>query len=218
MGDLWAMTLPLALGAAVSPTVLIANLLVLGMPDRPRARGAAFAAGALLDLAVVGFVAYFLLHTAATNRGSSSAFFDWVDVVFGVLLLAAGVHALVAAPKPPTGRQERLQQAPSRDFFVFGLVVMATNFTTLMLFIPAMKDVAVAPVDRADKVVVVAVVFLITSVVVWLPLALDLAAPGAAGRVLGALNRFLAEHQRAVTVVAAFGFGLYLGVKGLRGL
>jgi hypothetical protein len=213
-----AAALPLALGAAVSPTVLIANLLVLSSPTKPRARGGAFAAGSFAVLIVIGGFALTVWHTAVQSRGADSVLFAWVDIAFAVLLALVGLRSLVTRPKPRPDRPGRLEHAPTIEFAVFGVGVMLTNVTTLMLFIPAMKDIAVAPEGLAAKAGAAVIVLLITTIVVWVPLVLDLVAPHTAGRVLDGLNRFLSVHQRMVGIVVAFAFAGYLAVKGLRGL
>jgi threonine/homoserine/homoserine lactone efflux protein len=211
--------LPLAFGAAISPTVLIANLLVLSSPQKSRIRGLAFAAGGFVVLIGIGVLALTVLHTAAENRGKDAALFAWIDIAFAVLLALVGLRSLLLPPKKPSSdRAGKLANAPTYDYFVFGVVMMLTNVTTLMLFIPAMKDVAVADASFTAKAGTSVVVVLITSVVVWVPLVLDLAAPHTAGRVLGGLNRFLSVHQRMVGIVVAFGFAVYLAVKGFREL
>jgi threonine/homoserine/homoserine lactone efflux protein len=215
-----AAALPLSMGAAVSPTVLIANLLVLSSAQKSRVRGLAFAAGGFAVLVVIAVLALTVLHTAADNRGKDAALFAWIDIVFAALLALVGLRALLRPPKnePKADRAGKLANAATYDYVVFGAAMMLTNVTTLMLFIPAMKDVAVADASFTAKAGATILVLLLTTLVVWVPLVLDLAAPHTAGRVLGGLNRFLSVHQRTVGIVVAFGFAVYLAVKGLREL
>jgi hypothetical protein len=213
-----AAALPLALGAAVSPTVLIANLLVLSSPTKPRVRGFAFAVGGFAVLIVIGGLALTVWHTAVQNRGATSPLFAWVDIAFAVLLASVGLRSVLTRPKPRAERHGRLAHAPTWDYVVFGVGMMLTNVTTLMLFIPAMKDIAVATGSVGAKAGMAVLVLLLTTLVVWVPLALDVVAPHTAGRVLGGLNRFLSTHQRIVGIVVAFAFAAYLAIKGLRAL
>jgi threonine/homoserine/homoserine lactone efflux protein len=215
-----AAAIPLALGAAVSPTVLIANLLVLSSVERSRARGLAFAVGAFVVLIGIGALSLTVLHAASQNRGKGTSFFGWVDVFFALLLAGFAVHGMLSAPKPKPAndRSSRLAHAPTYDYLIFGVVTMATNVTTIMLFIPAMNDIAAADAGFTAKAATALAVLLITTIVVWVPLALDLAAPHTAGRVLGGLSRFLSVHQRVVGIVVAFAFATYLTVKGVREL
>ena len=80
------------------------------------------------------------------------------------------------------------------------------------------KDVAHASVPGTTQAAALAVVVVITTVTLWVPLLLTVLAPGTAGRVLGGLNRFLTEHQRWVSVVICFGFAIVLGRKGFSQL
>jgi threonine/homoserine/homoserine lactone efflux protein len=200
----------------VSPTVLIANLLVLSSPTRSRARGLAFAAGAFAVLIVIGTLALTVLHTAAQRGGTDSAFFGWVDLFFAAVLVVIAVRSLLArAPKPAKDRSSRLADAPTYDYLAFGVVMMLTNVTTLMLYIPAMNDIAASDASITAKAATAVLVLFITTIVVWVPLGLDLVAPHTAGRMLGGLSRFLADHQRVVGIVVALAFAAYLGLKGL---
>jgi hypothetical protein len=96
--------------------------------------------------------------------------------------------------------------------------MMLSNFSTLVLYVPAMKDVAVASVGFGAKVVVVGLALAIASVLAWAPVFLDVVAPKAAAHVLDLLNAFMTRHQRAVTVTVCFVFTIVLIVKGARAL
>lgn len=220
MGNTLARVLPLALGAAVSPTVLIVMLVVLSGPNRPRARGAMLALGGCIVLLGLTALGLTLLGHGVTNRSASNPLYAWIDIGFGVLLLLAGIRALVAAPEPSKPPAEDGGDGPARlgRFFGLGVVVMLTNVTTIALYLPAMKVVAVSGLSAADQAVILGIALAITGVALWVPLLPDVLAPRTADRVLGGMHRFMTVHQRAITVVVCFGFAAYLGLKGARAL
>jgi len=76
----------------------------------------------------------------------------------------------------------------------------------------------VASVGFGAKAAVVLLVLAVASVLAWGPVAMDLAAPTAAGRVLSPLNQFMIRHERAVTVTVCFVFTVVLIAKGARAL
>ncbi|MEZ5134830.1 MAG: GAP family protein [Acidimicrobiales bacterium] len=104
MGDLLAHVLPLALGAAISPTILILNLMLLSDATYGRVRSAVFTLGAGLVLAGFSVFAYVVIKPVSSAQAQPDAFFGWLDLVAGVALIGLGVRALVSPPKPPKER------------------------------------------------------------------------------------------------------------------
>jgi len=219
VGELIAKVLPLAIGAAISPTILIVVLLVLGSPSHARIRGVAYCAGAITVLLVLAVVSLTVLQRRVTGHHAADPIYGWIDIGFGVLMALIGVRSLLTAPRPqsaPTGGAD--QPAHVGRFYAIGLVMMLTNFSTLVLFVPAMKDVAVASVGTGAKAVTVVLVLAVASVLAWAPVLLDVVAPKAAGRFLNSLNAFMTRHQQSVTVTVCFVFSVVLIAKGARAL
>lgn len=214
MGGLLARVLPLALGAAVSPTVLAVNLLVLGSPTKPRSRGAFFALGGFSVIGVLTVVALVgLLPTTASSNTGANTTGAVIDLVCAALLTLLGVRALLKRPSEAPARKPT--EGPWFEYLGLGAIVMATNFTTMVLYIPAMKEISHSNAPTGDQAVAVVLVFLVTTLTVWFPLLFTVAAPSAADRVLGAVNRFVTDHQRMVTAVVCLGFAALLAVKGI---
>jgi len=215
MNGLVAKELPFAFGAAISPTVLVAELLVLSQPERPRAKAAAFVAGGFTVLVVAAVLTMTVLQRAGAKPDTPAM--AWVDLFFAAVLLGVAVRWIVHPPardeKPKAHRQGGLA-----TFAALGVVIMLTNVTTLVLFMPAMRDIAIADSPFDSKATATAVVFVITTTVLWLPLLLSVMAPHTADRVLQPVNRFLATHTRLVTIVVSLGFAVFLGFKGLSRL
>jgi hypothetical protein len=218
-GALFAKVLPLAVGAAISPTALVVVLFVLGGRSHPRARAAALTAGFVTVLAALAAVSLLFLRRSVTSQGGGSSLYAWIDVGFGVLLVVLGVRALVRhpAPKaPPTGPAN--DAAHLARFFGIGFALMLTNFSTIVLCIPAMKDVAIADVGTGTKAAAVVLVLAFAAAPVWVPVLLYTVAPRFASRALGVLIGALGRHQQAVSVTVCFVFAVYLLVKGGRAL
>ena len=181
---------------------------------RRLARGGALALGAALPLAIFAAIAAAVGSSASTREPSDVK--PILDIVFGVVLVAIGAQRLGSQPKEKTEKKEH--HASVGRSFAIGFAAMATNVTTLALFVPAMKLIAAADVSSGSKAVAAAIVFAITLTVVLVPLALTALAPVTAGRLLDRLGGWMHEHQRGISVVLAFGFGLYLLVKGVLAL
>jgi hypothetical protein len=222
VGELLSKALPLALGAAVSPTVLALGLLILSAPKRPVARGIAYTAGVLVvlgGLTVLGLLV--MRHGTGLGTGRNPVT-RAIDGTMGVLLLLLALHTVLKAvtvdrespsgPAPAANPDRYTGLGPA---FLLGMAMMVANFSTILLYLPAMREVSAARVDTADKALVVAVVFLITSLPATLPLALRLVAPGPSARWFAALHAWVTRHQRQLAVVIEVVFGAYLLLKAL---
>jgi len=211
VGRLLAETIPLALGAAISPVIFLLQLTTLTGP-RPLVRGSALAAGAAVPLAVVGAVA--VITGGRVDFSGPDTVKGVVELALGVLLVGLGVRVVLRPPKPPAAKPPARPQGPGRSF-VLGMLGMGTNVSTFALYIPAMAAILVADVAVADQFVAAAIVFVVSLSAVLLPLVLTAVAPRASGRVLAAIGGWMTANHRAISVVLSFGFGSYLVVKGL---
>jgi Sap, sulfolipid-1-addressing protein len=94
------------------------------------------------------------------------------------------------------------------------MVLMATNVTTIMLYIPAMKEISKSPVTDTDKAVAVLLMIVIVSIPAWLPLLVRCVAPGPSTRVLSSLNDTIQRHRHGIVLGVELVFGVYLLAKG----
>jgi cytochrome c biogenesis protein CcdA len=222
VGDLLSKALPLAMGAAVSPTVLAVVLLILSAPKRPVARGVAYTAGVLVilsGLTVLGLVV--MRHGVGVGSGRNPVT-RAIDGTMGVLLLVLALHTVLKAltvdresPAGPAPAANPDRYSGLGAAFLLGMAMMVANFSTILLYLPAMREVSAARVDTVDKVVVVAIVFVITSLPATLPLALRLVAPGPSARWFAALHGWVTRHQRTIAIVIEVVFGVYLLAKAV---
>ena len=209
MGTLLAETLPLALGAAISPVLFLLQLTTLTGP-RPAARGAMLALGAAVPLAAVSVLAV-TIGTSSSSLSGDGTIKASLDLGLGCVLLALALWMVVhhPAPKPPKPPHEpSLHRA-----FVFGLVGMATNVSTFALYIPALKLIAAYDVGAGREAFVGLVVFMVAQSFVLIPLVLTVAVPGSA-RTLSAIGGWMSAHRRGLNVVLLLAFGTWLAIKG----
>jgi hypothetical protein len=209
---LLAKVLPLALGAAVSPTVFVAAVVLLSDPDRPRRRAGAFTAGAAVPLAAIGAAGLVLFRNA---RGEDHLRVSpVVDIVFGVLLLLLAVRTALR-PAHDASHHHRHAAASPWACALLGAGLMVVNFSSLALFVPAVKEIALATsVSTPDQIVVLAIVVVLALLAVLVPLVLYLIVPGQAQSVLTPMLAAAKRHSRAIGMVICLVFGVYLAVKG----
>jgi hypothetical protein len=217
MGQILGIVIPLAAGAAVSPAVLTLQLVTLSGASAPRGRSWAIAGGYALVLAGFGVLA--LLLAAGTGGSDTPSETEAaVKLAAAVVLAGLGVRILTRAPKPrpdvgTDGGAPRLGR-----YAAIGGVLMATNITTVVLFIPAIHDAGVADVDTADKALAMLIVFVITLIpAVGPPLAVTLLGERADAP-LNRLNGFTTRHKRAINAGICFVFAAFLAAVSLPAL
>jgi hypothetical protein len=62
------------------------------------------------------------------------------------------------------------------------------------------------------------IIFLVTLMVAWVPLALAVAIPAASSRLLPALGNWMTANNRWIQVIVCLGFGIWLLAKGVTAL
>jgi hypothetical protein len=220
MNELFAKTIPLALGALVSPTLLTAVILVLSGKISPRSRSWAFVAGgaaALVAFTVaVPWVAQ--LMKSVSPRAIQSA-----DVVFGLLLLAVAVRKILKR-KGPSGDTARApkHQATSAprlgEYFGFGALMIATDASSLVLYIAILKEAVTSDAPSTARLVAVAIGYIAVMLPALVPAVVATVAPAQTDRVLKPLGAWAQKHSTAITVVICVVFGVFLLAKGLAPL
>ena len=223
MGELLSKVIPLSLGAAISPTVLIVMLLVLS-GRRAVARGAAFLAGVLVVLG--GLTALGLLISHASHESTIQIEITHaVDVVAGVLLLLLALGTVLkaiaagragAAAVPADAEPDPEHAAGLLSAFLIGMAMMVSNFSTILLYLPAMRTVSASTVATADKAVAVIIAFVITSVPATVPFGLRVGMPTASAKLLERMRAFTQRHAKQISVAVEVIFGVYLVLKGVR--
>ena len=222
MSDLLTRVIPLALGAAVSPTVLAAIVLILG-GRRAIARGTAFTAGFATVLALMTVSGLVISHHSDPSAARVRVTHD-VYGLLGVVLLALAVISLLRSrTNSETGTPVRTSDAgpetgTDRGLFavyVLGFGLMISNLSTILLYLPAMHAVSESTASFDAKVAAVVLAALITSLPATAPLLLRIALPKRSAPIFGAVNRFVTTHQRVITISVETVFGVYLIYRSL---
>jgi hypothetical protein len=211
---------PLAAGAALSPTILLVQLRLISGPRGATARAWALAGGAAVVLTVITVLAAGASrHTGGASTSDTQV--AVVELVIAALLLAIGGRGLIVARRARAAGaaadepKETATEGRLGRFFALGVGMMATNFSSLALYFPAVHLVGVSDVDTAGR----AVVLLFLAVMTMLPAVL----PPLSTR-FGFLRPGLERVDRLMQRVSphlpwvAIAFGAYLAVLGLTRL
>lgn len=214
---------PLALGAAISPVVLLCQMLVLTSGTARVARAWCFAAGTLASTAVWMTVGYFAFHGAAQSspRAPQQANTSGVvHLVIAALFLVLAVKNF-SQPEKDVDPHAADSTGDSPGFvkaFLFGVVIMAGNVTTFALLLPAMHDVATSRSSTVAVTVACALLALgATAPATVPPLVVTLGGDRGRNdldRLAGSMHR----HRNKINAVVCLAFALYLGVTGLTRL
>ena len=219
---LLASVLPLALGAAVSPTVLIGIILILSISDRPKLSGIAFYTGAIIILLIVvaaGMIIGRGAEVASSKPPSvASAYFD---LALGILLILFGIWKVIKKGDgaPDKNRFVGKSKSAVSDFIKYmisGLAMFTINFTTTVLVFAAGKDIGLSNAGFTDKLIVVVIITLITLLVVEIPLLIYFTMPKRSEKLLNPLNVWMQKNSRYLMAGIIFIFGIYLLVKGIN--
>lgn len=207
------LTIPVALGGAVSPVLLVALVGMLAAGWRSRAW--AFAAGAAITTVVVtlGFWFVFRHQAVGVSSGAHPHRAALVDFVIGGLLVVWGLYRLprwrrAKAPSPPR------QEGGTSTAFLAGCGLMITNFSTFAFIIVQAKLVAHSTIPVSQQLVVLAIDTVIVLTLVWLPLLLTMLMPTTSTKVLGAIRHFFDTRGPHTLTVVLIVIGVYLILHG----
>lgn len=212
---------PQALGSMVSPTALAVTMLLLGSRSRPRARTAAYLAGAVVVLLLVGGFELFVLSGAKAGTGSHGSRAQAIaDILLAIALLAIALRNVLARRNAAEEKERSSRKARTglADALLLGFGMMATNFTTLVLYISGIKDIRDASQGAAVAAVALAYLVFFASLPIAAPLVGAMVAPSTAKRVLAPINSFARAHSVQIATALGIVFAIYLFAKGIAAL
>ena len=222
MGSLLTAVLPLALGAAVSPTLLALQLIVLSGTAHRLTRAWALAAGAALVLAAFSLLCVTALARVRPSHGHKSATDAVVLIASGVLLGALAVRSRIRTPtvgERHTSRiSERLTTAPTSWYVGVGAFGMVVNFSTLLLVLPAVHEITHSAAAGSAKVTAFVLLYVIVLLPVLAPVVLAQMLGPRADHALDITHRWVGRNARTIGTVIEAVFALYLVVKGVRAI
>lgn len=223
MGSLLTQVLPLALGAALSPTLLTLQVLTLAGRRAPLARAWAIAFGCLVVVIAWCALGLTVLDQVSERTSTRSSTVEAiVKFAAAAALLALAGRSLLrhptAAEQHHSRTHDRIEKAGAPFFVVVGMGGMLTNFTTIVLFFPALHEITRSDASETARAIVVVMLAAITMLPVVLP-PLAVALLGSrAHRALEALNRFTTAHRRTISAAICLAFAAYLAYGAVQAL
>jgi uncharacterized membrane protein YfcA len=146
---------------------------------------------------------------------------EWLDVCFAALLLFVAFRQ--AFNKTPADEASK-KRAPRRhsiprphlpEYFGFGAIMIATDFSSLVLYLAALKVIGRAHVSTQEQVMVLVIPFVAVLLPALLPAVLGSLAPKTADRVLKPLAGWVGRNSRVIIIAVSLIFAAYLLIKAV---
>ena len=221
MGSVIGDLLPLAVGVAVSPTAVIAVILMLFTP-KARVTSLGFTLGWVFGILVVVVVFLVLSAEIETASDEPSTVVSWIKLVLGLGALAIAVAqwrvSLREGPSPMPKWTDSIDKVNLPEAAGLGFVMSAVNPTNLALCAAAGVTISGGSFSDGGDAVAVTAFAVIACTTVAIPVAAYGIAADRLRNPLDSLKRWLEEHNAAVTAVLMLVIGTVLVGKGLGGL
>jgi len=219
--------LPLALGAAVSPLLLLGQLAQLIGSDPLRLqlrRSGAYLVGATFVVLTWSWIGGWIANRLPQHQGAPDPVAAVLQLMLGLALACMSLRILVrngndsvAAEATATVVAKPVSMGLDRALLC-GTSLMAVNLTSLVLFLPASQDVGRSGLPWPVRLAAWLLLDLITLTAVWLPPLLVLLS-GRAGRDrLQMVGAWVQRHRHAIDAAVAAGFAVVLLGRGLADL
>jgi threonine/homoserine/homoserine lactone efflux protein len=213
LSDLILKILPLAVAAAINPTGILVVVALLATAKRT---ALLLTAGFCTAFIACGVVVLALGLRLELKPSTTSAV---IDLVAAVIIACLGVRSLrkkkPAEDDDPARKHRHLGPVTA---FGAGLALAAVDFSSIIPFLVALKDMVVADAGSVAAWTALVVFLVICLFPMVTPVALTYGAPATAQRVLGPIRRSLQKHGQTIIAVVCFVIAAYLAVKGVRGL
>lgn len=207
---------PLCLLGAISPVVFLNASSALARGGN--AAAARFFAGNLVVLLLLGLASMGLLGTTAANEAEREIASRAVDRFLGLGLLCYGGYLLAQflrkRSEPVPQQAQQAQQPGTSGDFAGGLLGMATNFTTLPIFMSIGQRIGAVSAPTLLQLLIVVVAAGLVASPAWLPMAMRRFSPGDGVLSAGTRDRISAATQ-VLSIVACLAGALYLLLHGL---
>jgi len=219
---MWDSLVPLILGSALEPIELVVTIMLLGTPARLRAAGA-WVGGHLGTRLLQGVIFGTILHWGKRNADSNGAH-HWVVstilLVVALLFLVTAARALFTGDDPdappPKWMSMLTSATPAKAFFI-GTGLMALSVKAWVFTLAAISVIGNSGMPRAVNIITYIVFVALASVGNLLVIGVAALFPERSRSQLDGVLRWLQEHDRPIMVVAGLVFGIWFGLKALRG-
>lgn len=224
-GIVWSLfltVLPLGLAAAITPTLFALQVLVVSGPKwKARANAVAVGTGATFAI-LFALVLFGMSQLPDAGTGVSTSTEYWIELVCGLVLVPTAIWLIRPHPRADAALEKKVEgyanHASPWIFAGLAAYMTVTDFSSLVLVVPALHDVTSSSVEVIGKALVVLFLLGCVMLPVWSP-PLAVKVLGQAGvRLLHKVYAVLMGHQVEVMGAVAGIVGVVLAWRGFQGL
>ena len=221
MIDLLFTVIPLGIGAAFTPSLFALQLLIVGNdPWGAKALGAflgsAFAFGIAVSMLLLGFA------QLPTSQGGPDVLSGILRLVAALLIGAGAIYFFIPHPQLQLRVRQNIEQRVTHarpiEFFGITFLLSIKDFSSFILLIPAMHDIAVANVPWPFKFGFSGLLFALALSPLIVPPAMRSILGSRGKRYLRSTYEFTMNRQFTIMGVVFMALTIYLAWSGIQEL
>jgi divalent metal cation (Fe/Co/Zn/Cd) transporter len=220
---MWSSLIPLVLGCALEPIEIVITIMLLGTPSRVRAAGA-WVAGHVTTRLLQGLIFGTILHWGARRADSNHPH----HLIVSIVLLVVAVLFLVTAARelfsdddpnaPPPKWMTMLMSATPTKAFLIGAGVITVSVKAWVFTLAAISVIGDANLSRPANIGSYVLFVALAASVNLLIVGAAAVFPQRSRSLLDRVLRWLQDHDRPIVIAVGLVFGIWFGMKALRGL
>jgi len=206
--------LPLAIGAAFSPTGLLFVMMIISGKGNSKKSALGFVLGGTLFLTLLGLFLFFTAKPVVNSTNHPDLTSSIIDICLGILILLIATKSFFFKKKPKT----KAAQNKNRPYPMIGFFYMAVNVSTLIPFIAAVKIISVNKLALWDNIAIFLVTVVIAMSMIAFPVVISYAMPKESQKILVPAGVFMAKNGTKLGNGFFALIAVYLIYHGVMGL
>jgi hypothetical protein len=189
---------------------------VLGS-QRPLPNASSLTLGYFTTCAVIGISGLILFGGA---ESAVSTVGRVINATVGALLIVLGLMSLLDSPDPdayPPRWIESINSMSPPRAFGFGMALFPLQVKNLAIFVACLNMIIASSLSAQGSILALGLVLVIFAIPVLAIIGVYAAQPHRGSAMLGALQTWMGNNSRPITVVLYLGFGAFFLVRGLWG-
>ena len=206
----------LAIGGSVAPPLLLLTIMFLGS-KRPLPNAGALALGYFATCTVIGISGLTFFGGAESTVSTIGRV---TSATVGALLIVLGIRSLLDSPEPgaspPRWMKSINSMSPPRAFGL-GMALFPLQVKNLAIFVACLNLIIASGLSPRGSIVALMLVLVVFATPVLALIGLYSAVPQRASTMLGSMQTWMGNNNRAITVVICLVFGAFFLARGLLG-
>ena len=220
--NLLTMVVPIALIAALSPTIFAVMVLLLSLSKKPKTGGLGFLAGSLLIIILAVLLGLFAAEGASFMANTEFHLLpSGINIILGFVLLYLGIRIFFNKDCDDEEKVENSLKDKYSDFGFFSSALLAIglfalNFITTIMVFFASNQIAISSVNWMGKIISLMLLVIITLSLVEIPVLICFLVPQKADNIFLELNGWIQKNGNYLTAGLTILIGIYILFNGLK--